>query len=226
MATTPSVLTREAGTSTPTLRSVRRRLSLSHALIGLAALLAFAFNYVALQSRDDSTLVAVASAPIAEGTRLSSDLVRLSPLPADFDGMSNLMTEQELSRLEGWVVSREVAEGELIHRTVLIELGAGDGLRTMSVPVPIEHAAGATIVTGDRVDIIALVDEVPTFVGTDLQVTSIAETSQGGLSGVGPYFIVVAVTSDQALALAGAIEAGSLEIIRSTGSVSADGGSE
>lgn len=198
---------------------------MSHILIGLAAVLAFGFNYLALQNRDASTLVAVADAPIAEGTPFSADVVRFVALPSDFEGITHLIDEVDLSRLDGWIVSRSVAEGELVDRAIVIRPGANDGLRTMSIPVPIEHAAGATLVVSDRVDVISIVDDAPTFVATDLEVVSIAETSQGGLSGVGPYHLVVAVTSDEALVLARAIDDGSIEVVRSTGaSPTGDGG--
>ncbi len=217
MATTPSVMTREAGTSAPTTRSARRRPSLSHIAIVLAALLAFAFNYLALQNRDATTRVAVADAPIAEGAILSADLIRLVAFPADFEGLEHLVVEQDLSGLEGWIVGRSVAEGELIHDSIVIRPGSGDGLRTMSIPVPVEHAAGATLVVGDRVDVISMMGDEPAFVAVDLEVVGIAETSRGGLAGVGPYYVVVGVTADDALALAQAIDEGSIEIVRSTG---------
>jgi Flp pilus assembly protein CpaB len=202
---------------------VRRRPSLSHILIALAAVLAFGFNYLALQNRDASTMVAVATAPIADGTPFAADLVRYVPLPSDFEGITHLIAEPDLAGLDGWIVSRSVAKGELVDRAIVIRPGANNGLRTMSIPVPIEHAAGETLVIGDRVDVISMVDEVPTFVALDLEVVSIAETSEGGLSGVGPYHVVVAVTSEEALALARAIDDGSIEIIRSTGAGSPTG---
>ena len=217
MATNPSVRTREAGTSAPTVRSARRRPSLSHLAIAAAALLAFAFNYLALQNRDATTMVAVAAAPIAEGASFTQDLIGLAPLPADFDGLEHLILDGDLGSLEGWIVGRSVAEGELIDRSIVIQPGAGDGLRTMSIPVPIEHAAGATLVVGDRVDVISIVGDDPAFVAADLEVVGIAETAQGSLSGVSPYHLVVAVTSEDALALARAINDGSIEIVRSTG---------
>ena len=210
-------MTREAGTSAPTTRPARRRPSLSHLVIGLAALLAFGFNYLALQNRDATTLVAIADAPIPEGALFPSDLIRLVPLAADFEGLDHLIVEEDVTTLEGWIVGRSVAEGELIDRSIVIRPGAGDGMRTMSIPVAIEHAAGATIVVGDRVDIISTVDGQPVFVALDLEVVAIADRAQGGLSGVGPYFVVVAVTSDDALAVARAISDASIEIVRSTG---------
>jgi Flp pilus assembly protein CpaB len=217
-------MTREAGTSAPTTRPARRRPSLSHVAIALAALLAFGFNYLALQNRGASTMVAIADAPIAEGTVLASELVRLVAIPSDFEGLEHVIVEEDLTRVEGWIVNRSVTEGELIGRSMVIEPGTGDGLRTMSIPVPVEHAAGGTLVVGDRVDVISLVGDEPGFVAVDLEVVAIAEMAQGGLSGVGPYFIVVAVTSEDALALAKAIDDGSIEIVRSTGAgVAADG---
>jgi len=127
------------------------------------------------------------------------------------------MGQADLERLEGWIVGRSVREGELIDRSLVIRPGAGDGLRTMSIPVAAEHAAGATLVIGDRVDVISMVGEEPVFVASGLEVVSIADTTQTGLSAAGPYHVVVGVSPAQALALARAIADGSLEILRSTG---------
>jgi Flp pilus assembly protein CpaB len=196
---------------------------MSHLLIALAAVLAFGLNYLALQNREATTMVALANGPIAEGTPFSADLVRLVPLPTDFEGIAHLLTEDDVDSRDGWVTSRSVAAGELVNAGVLIQPGAASGLRTMSIPVPIEHAAGATLVVGDRVDVISMLDDEAAFVATDLEVVSIAETSQGGIGGVGPYHLVVAVTADEALALARAIDDGSVEIIRSTGAPGVEG---
>jgi len=190
---------------------------MSHILIALAAVLAFGLNYLALQHRDATTLVAVADGRLAEGTSFSASLIRLVPIPSDFDGIDHLVVERDLARLHGWIVGRSVAEGELVDRIMLIRPGATDGLRTMSIPVAVEHAAGATLAVGDRIDVISIVEGSPTFVAVDLEVVSIADTGQGGLSGVSPYHVVVAVSSEEALALAKAIDDGSIEVVRSTG---------
>ena len=217
------MLSREAGTSTPTSRPARRLPSVPHILVALAAVLAFGLNFLALQSSEATTLVVVADGAIAEGTALTADLVRSVPLPSDFEGLEHLITATDLDRLHGWIVSRSVADGELVDRSIVIRPGANDGLRTMSIPVPVEHAVGATLMVSDRVDVISVIDGQPSFVAEDLEVVSIAATSQGGLSGVGPYHIVVAVTSDEALALAKAIDDGSIEVVRSTGALLSTG---
>jgi Flp pilus assembly protein CpaB len=186
--------------------------------------LAFGLNYLALQNRDATSLVAVAAVPIAEGSPFDSEKVRLAPLPADFEGLRHLLTEEDVAGLDGWIVGRSLAEGEPIGRSDLLRPGGGGGLRTMSIPVSVEHAAGATIVVGDRVDVISIVGEAPTFVATDLEVVSIGEAAQTGLTASGPYHVVVAVNPDQALSLARAIAEGSLEVLRATGAPAIDRG--
>jgi Flp pilus assembly protein CpaB len=192
-------------------------------MIAIAALLAFGLNFLALQNRDATTSVAIADRPIPEGTAFSIDLVRLVPIPTDFEGIRHLIAETELGDFDGWIVSRSLAAGELLDRSTVIAPGGGDGLRTMSIPVPVEHAAGATLVIGDRVDVISVVDDVPSYVAVDLEIVAVADTTQEGLAGAGAYHVVVAVDADEALALAGAIDDGSIEVIRSTGATS-DGG--
>ncbi len=193
-------------------------------MIAIAAVLAFGLNYLALQNRDATASVAIAARPIAEGTAFTADLARLVPVPSDFEGLRHLVVEADLGELEGWIVSRSMAEGELIDRAIVVAPGGGDGLRTMSIPVPIEHAAGATLVVGDRVDVISVLDAIPSYVATDLEIVAIADTAQEGLAGAGAYHIVVAVDGDEALALAGAIDEGSIEVIRSTGATPVAGG--
>ena len=91
------------------------------------------------------------------------------------------------------------------------------GLRLMSVPVTAEHAAGASIVAGDRIDVISVVDGVAGFVAEALEVIAVSESDQGALSVGTGYFVVVAVEPSEALALAAAIESGSLDLVRATG---------
>jgi hypothetical protein len=68
-----------------------------------------------------------------------------------------------------------------------------------------------------------MVDDTAAFVASDLEVVSIADTSQGGIGGFGLYHVVVAVTADEALALANAIDDDSVEVIRSTGAAEGRG---
>lgn len=80
---------------------------------------------------------------------------------------------------------------------------------------------GGDIAVGDVVDVIDVVDGSPTYVVAGVQVIDVAsEGSSRGLSGSGGpggYFVVVQVDADQALALAGAMEDGGVQVVRSTG---------
>ena len=215
MSSSPSVISREAGTSSPA-KPVRRRPSLSHILIAVTVILAFGLNYLALQDRDAQVLVAVAAEPIAEGTLLTAEVVRFVPLAADFEAANTLFVKDELGQMEGRIFARSIPAGGLIEKGALVDAGVEDGHRAMSIPIAVEHAAGARIVVGDRVDVITVADGVARFVATDLAVIAHADTETSGLS-TGAYHVTVAVDEDEALALAEAIAAGSLEIVRSTG---------
>jgi len=222
LASGPSVVAREAGTSTPPAKPVRRRLSLSHILIAVTVFLAFGLNYLALQNRDAEILVAVADGPIAEGSVLTAELVRFVPITADFDALDTLFVEDDFEDMEGRIFARSIPSGGLIDSAALVDAGVEDGHRAMSIPIAIEHAAGARIVIGDRIDVITVVDGVARFVATDMAVIAHAEPQAGGLS-TGAYHVTVAVDEEEALALAEAIAAGSLEVVRSTGAAPVSG---
>ena len=218
----PSVITREAGTS-PTRRRSGRRLSGSHVVIGVVALLAFALNYLALQDRDATVMVAVAARPLAAGSLLVPDDVRLVPVASDFAGVGSMLTEAELAGREGWVLDRPVAADGVIDEGMLVEPSAPSGLRAMSIPVDVEHAVGGGLGPGDRIDIISTADGESTFVVTDVGVLSVADQSTAVLGGIGAFHIVVAVDAEQALSLARALADDEFEVIRSTGAPPVEG---
>jgi hypothetical protein len=87
----------------------------------------------------------------------------------------------------------------------------------MSLPVPVEHAAGGALVAGDRVDVIAVTDGVAGFVATDLEVISVSDIGSGAIGTISSHHVVVNVGPEQALRLAEALAAGSVEIVRATG---------
>lgn len=215
MSATPSLITREAGTSAATVG--RRRPSLSHILIAIAVILAFGLNYLALQDRGATRLVAVADRDLLAGAALSASDLRLTEIPADFGGLEAMVTAEEVSAHSGWIVTRSIPAGTVLDRASLAEPATFGGMRVMSIPVNAEHAAGAGITIGDRVDVIAVVDEVASFIATDLEVMDVPDISKSAFSGSGGYYVVVAVDGEQALLLASAISSGSLEVVRSTG---------
>jgi hypothetical protein len=212
----PSVIPREAGTSQPAGRKLRRRFSASHMLIAFAVVLAFVLNILALQDRSATTLVAVADQPIAAGARFTPDLVRLVPVSSDFEGLASLVDETRLPGLAGHIVQRPVGEGGVIEMSLLSEPAASSGLRSMSIPIDPARAAGGSIAVGDRIDVITVRDHIASYVATDLEILGVSPVGAPTLSAIDPY-VVVAVSSSEALAIAEALAAGPIDVLRSTG---------
>lgn len=222
---TPLVDRRGAGTSPVAKPGRFRHPSLSHVLIALAVVLAFTFNFLALQDRDRTALVAVANTSLDAGTTLSAGDVRFVPIDAGFEGIASLVEQDSWTSISGSVLTRPVPEGGVIAGDALTRPVGGDGLRSMSVPVAPEHAAGGKLEVGEVVDVISVGDGGPAYVVTGVEVVGVAAES-GGIGSVGGYFVVVAVDGAQALDLAGAIDSGSLEIIRSSGANPIEDGNE
>lgn len=217
MSVTPPTKVREVGPQKPARRRIGRPLSGAHILIAIVVILAFILNLLVLQDRNATSLVAVADEPLAAGSTIDRGDLRLVPVDTDFEGLEELVTEDELDQLEGWVLSRTIVSGGLLDASALVEPGSNSGLRSMSLPVPIEHAAGGTLVAGDRIDVISVVDGNAEFVATDIGVLSVSEPSSSAIGSISAYHIVVSVGGQEALDLAGALDAGSVEIVRSTG---------
>ena len=104
----------------------------------------------------------------------------------------------------------------MFNAPTLIRPGASDGLRTMSIPVPAEHAAGATLVVG-TVDVISMVGDEPVFVATTSKWSASPTPPRPGCRALAQRRRCGRVSQEQALALARAIADGSLEVLRSTG---------
>jgi Flp pilus assembly protein CpaB len=186
-------------------------------LIAIVVILAFVLNLLVLQDRDGTTLVAVADEALSAGATIEPDVVRLVPIESGFAGLPDLVTESELRSKDGWVLSRSLAAGGLIDETVLVQPGPGSGLRTMSLPVAIEHAAGGNLGPGDRVDVISVVDGVAEYIAIDLEVLAASQIPSGSLGSSSGYHVVVSVTPQDGLELASALDSGSIEVLRSTG---------
>lgn len=225
MTVSPSTKQREAGSLQPARRRIGRRLSAAHVLISVVVILAFVLNLLVLQDRDATTLVAVADQRLVAGTPIEPSSLRLVPVDSGFEALPNLVTDQDLAGFHDWVLSRSIPEGGLIDRTALVEPGEGASLRSMSLPVPAEHAAGGALVEGDRVDVISVIEGEARFVAVDLEVVAVSDRASGAIGSISEFHVVVGVTAEQALDLARALDAGSIEVVRSTGADAITGGS-
>lgn len=224
MATTATALKSRAPAPSPVSPPPRRRsrigrVSRAAALTWLAATLAFVLSASVLRDRADRVEVLVAARDIPAGTELTATMVRSVELDADSPLTASLLLR---GRLEpGMVIDGVVTEGSPIRTADLVEASDGERLRSMSIQVDRAQAVGGDIAIGDLVDVIDVVDGSPTYVVAGVQVIDVAtEGSSRGLSaggGPGGFFVVVHVDARQALALAGAMEDGGLQVVRSTG---------
>ncbi len=226
MNVTPLVATREAGTSQSGRRRFFRLPSASHVLIALAVVLAFSFNFLALQDRSETSLVAVARNPLQAGSTVGPDDVRFVSIDADFEGLAGLIGESDWPGLEGAVLQRSIDAGGVIDISSLAAPAASNGLRSMSLPVAIEHAAGGSLVSGDVVDVISTSPGGAEYIAVGLPVIGVADRDSGSLGASVGYHLILAVTADQALALASAIDGGSVEVVRATGAASVEVGGD
>lgn len=217
MGIAPSPELREAGSPTPARRRSGRRPSATHVLIAVVVILAFVLNLLVLQDRGTTTLVAVAESPLTAGSPFDPSSVRLVPIDSSFEGLDALMTEDELSQGQGWVMARSVPAGGLIAVDDLADPGSASGLRSMSLPVPLEHAAGGSLVVGDLVDVISVVDGSARFIATGLEVISVSDPGAGSIGSTTAHHVTVAVQPGEALRLAEALDDASLELVRATG---------
>jgi Flp pilus assembly protein CpaB len=127
---------------------------------------------------------------------------------------------------QSWVASVDLNNGEPIARSEIARSGSNTGLGAMSIDVPADHAAGGSIVAGDRVDVIAADGSGgASYIAQGLRVLTVAPSGDGGLLGatVGDYWVEVAVDKATALrltaAMGGTDSLTGIEVVRSDGEV-------
>jgi Flp pilus assembly protein CpaB len=208
---------REAEAQKHPRRPLSRRFSATHILTAIVVILAFVLNFLVLQDRRDTTLIATAGRQMPVGSAITASDIQLVPVASGFEGLSSLVTEGQLESLDGYVLRESLSEGDLIGLSMLVAPSGPTGLRSMSIPVPIEHAAGGSLGAGDLVDVVTVDDGVAEFVVAGLEVLGVAEANNSGIGSTGGYHIIVAVTAEQSLRVAEAIDAGSIEVVKATG---------
>lgn len=148
--------------------------------------------------------------PITRGS-LRMEEVRLPPTVA-----SGYISSTQ--SLEGYVVTRPVAAGELVPRAWVVRASPGSG-RSLTVPVDPEHAVGGALRPGDIVDIFATFDAGDARARTVLLVRKVEVfevVAAGGLV-MGEEAVVgitISVTPDEAQRVAFATRTAHLDVAR------------
>lgn len=182
----------------------------------VAALAAFVLNVNLLRGDEDLPVVAVAGGSIEAGTPVTPDLVDFMAADLPDSALERLVPAD--ADLGGMVAAVDIAAGEPISRSLLRTAASENGLRAFTIPVDPSHAGGGDLLAaGDTVDVIAVEGDEARYVVTDASIIDAADSSGSGLVASSEYYLVVAVDADTALALAEALRADSLEVVRTTG---------
>jgi Flp pilus assembly protein CpaB len=163
-----------------------------------------------------TVLIAVAGHDIQPGQQVTSADLRRVAVPAD-SPLLNALAGADTVGLPGLIAAHRITAGAPIAKGDLLGAAGGIGRRSMSVPVPIERANGGDLSPGDRIDVIDTSGGQPSYVANDLEVLTVVDSNTGGLTDRAAFSVSVSVDADQALAVAGALAGGKVDLVRSTG---------
>ena len=197
-------------------RNPLSRLSFGHIVMISAGLLAFLLNVMIIRSKGETVEVLVAANPISAGTRLADRDITYELVDAEGPFVDRVLSRETLTHFIGQVVVRDVDSGAPLLADDLRPVAAPDNGRAMSIPITADHAVGAALYVGDRVDVISVEDGAGRFIATGIEVLGVASGESRLTSD--RFGITVAVTEGEALAIAEALDEGRVHLLRSTGS--------
>ncbi|HET9059676.1 MAG TPA: SAF domain-containing protein [Acidimicrobiales bacterium] len=189
------------------------------------AVLAGTAAYAALADRSATAKVIVAARSIPAGAPIDAGDTRVVRVHAS-DTALVVGTASPEALAGRWVAAVPLVAGEPITPSELELPRSGPVPGEMSIPVPVQDAAGGRVQPGDAVDVIvADASGSSRYVAEGLRVVAVAPSSSvSALGGTdGGYFVVVDVDRRTALRIAGAIASATgqgnqtIEVVRSTG---------
>ncbi len=202
------------------LKAFLTRITPSHLLTVAAALAAFVLVLGLLHQQGRTQTILVASSDLPAGSRLDSASVRVLELPADIELRHMVSPDHDL---DDAIVSRFVKAGAPLRLSDLETVEGGPVQPRLSIPVEPERAVGGRLRLLDRVDVISVTDGAAVVVASGLRVVDLPQVDQGRFgSSSGPWFVTVEVEPSQALAVAVAIDGGSIQLARSASPVGGD----
>lgn len=181
---------------------------------GLVAMVVFLF---ATAQTDPKVEILVANNNIQTGAKVQASDFKTEAVALDASQLNRYIPAIDRNKFIGFTASGPISAGDFISRNQLRQQATPNGLSAMSIPVDPTRAAGGNLARGDRVDIID--ETTAAFVARNIEVIEVKNGSQGGALSSGQQFhVIVAVNSDTALSIGGALKNGKFDIIRSTGS--------
>lgn len=198
------------------------RVSTSIWVAVVAGVLAVIANVGALGGRGGvPVLVAVRAVNLGEPVTAADFRLENAAVPAGV--LSQLLHPGDLDTIAGKVATHAIAAGAPVTRTDLAASVTPDRQRAMSIPVEVEHAVGGRLEQGDTIDVIDSSTGIAVYVVVAAPVLDIGvqSSSRSSLGSGGKYALTVAVDAEAALRLSAAIDAGHIDVVRSTGATPA-----
>jgi Flp pilus assembly protein CpaB len=185
----------------------------------VAGLLGVVLTLHALRTADDRETVLVAARDLPPGSVLADESLRTARVHLPPDSLAHVFVARERGALRGRIVSSGIEAGALVGRDDLRGAHGDTSVRAMSIALPRANAVSGTLHTGDRVDVVAVARDGATagFVMTDAAILGVDNGDGGPLGAPEAVTVTLAVTPETALALARALDAGTVTLVRATG---------
>jgi Flp pilus assembly protein CpaB len=198
-------------------------MSTGHVVMVVAGLLGVVLTLSILRTGGDDHEVFVAAKDLVPGTVIDGDAVRIDRLDASAAVLATTFAAGELEELQGRIVSTPIKEGSLVSRAAVDASEAGAAARSMSFPLPKARALAGALDPGDRVDVLAVRQDGTGagYVTTDAEVLAVDGAHDGPLGTDDDLTITLAVDARTAVRLAGALQGGTVTLVRSTGAAAA-----
>jgi hypothetical protein len=187
-----------------------------------AGLLAFVAVMVVLRDRETVVQIPMVVSDVAAGDRVDLDDVTLVTARGPSTALSDAaITSDDFSAAaeEGLVAVRHIPAGSLLSAVDLAPPLATSIARTMSLPVATTDGVARSLVRGDVVDIVAVVDGVASFFAHNVVVVESAPSAQPAS---GPPSVTIEVDATTSLRLAWALTRAELRFVRATGAPASD----
>jgi Flp pilus assembly protein CpaB len=202
------------------------RPTMAHAVMVLAGLVTFVLVATVLRERSATVEVVVAAEDLPAGTPLTRASLALVAVDAGSALLGSLARPADL--VDGVVLWRPVASGEPLLRSHLGSGASTSGRRTLALPVERLVVDGLDLRPGDLVDVVAVAsDGSARYAVSQVEVARLPGSGPTGLGRpveTATTWLTVAVSRDEALALASAMGSGRVVVVRSTGADPAGSG--
>ena len=187
--------------------------------------LSLALGQRILAAGQEVQLLWAAARDLPQDAVLDADDVRLARVTLPADLLAHYVSEAVT--LEGQVVTRPIAEGELVAAGWVVEVGAEGATRAITIPVAPEHALGGDLRPGDRVDVYATFNPGAARASSSLLARAIEVidvVTSGGFAVEDDLLVgvTVAIDPEDAARLAFAIRTAEIDLAKVIGPVGAD----